>query len=77
MPIATADRFRPVSVEQDVDDEVPTSASENRAYGAKKIGSGRCSDFFNRIPHKADIHLRDTHDRLDHRRWIEVEVWRL
>jgi hypothetical protein len=27
--------------------------------------------------HKADIHLSNTHDRLDHRRRSEVEVWRL
>jgi hypothetical protein len=27
----------------------PTFASENRAYGAEKIGSSRYSDFFNRI----------------------------
>jgi hypothetical protein len=27
----------------------PASAFENRTHGAEKIGSGRYSDFFNRI----------------------------
>ena len=29
--------------------KAPTSDSENRTYGAEKIGLSRCSDFFNRI----------------------------
>jgi len=30
----------------------PASESENRTHGAKKIGPGQYSDFFNRIGHK-------------------------
>jgi hypothetical protein len=33
----------------------PASAFENRIQGAEKIGPSRYSDFFNKIPPKADI----------------------
>ncbi len=38
----------------------PASETENRTHGAKKIGPGQYSDFFNRIGQSRPIAVRQT-----------------
>ncbi len=55
----------------------PASETENRTHGAKKIGPGQYSDFFNRIGQSRPIAVRQTEGRLAAgmtRNWISATV---